>query len=212
MIVINFLGAPCAGKSTAASGLFNIMKRHGEKVEYVTEVAKDYIYSGSSHRLKDQLMILAEQNHKIERLCDKNIDFAVTDAPTIFSAFYGKDDYPESFQALSLDLFNKYPNINIYIHRNHSFNNLGRIHDEKESMKIDLNMRNFLINNSISFVEVASNNATPENLYDYVKVFLKEMEEQLIEEELLLKSDTNQISEKKENIDNKNDDVEDKKE
>lgn len=169
MKVINFFGAPCAGKSTAASGLFNIMKRNGYKVEYVTEVAKDYIYSGSRHMLKDQLLMLAEQEHKVNRLVDKNIDYVITDAPILFSAFYGSDNYPESFSDLCLDLFNRYDNLNIFVHRNHPFTNLGRIHNEEESNFINKLMHTYLINNSISFVDISSDNATAENLFDYVK-------------------------------------------
>lgn len=171
MKVINFFGAPCAGKSTAASGLFNIMKRQGKKVEYVTEVAKDYIYSGSEHMLRDQLLLLAEQEHKVKRLLDKDIDYAITDAPILFSAFYGAQYYPESFQQLCLDLFNEYENINIFVHRAHKFNSLGRIHNEEQSDQIDKQMYSYLINNNISFVDISSNNATAETLSTYIEYY-----------------------------------------
>lgn len=171
MIVINFFGAPCAGKSTAASGLFNMMKRQGKRVEYVTEVAKDYIYSGSEHMLQDQLLILAEQEHKIRRLLDKNIDYAITDAPILFSAFYGSQNYPDSFQQLCLDLFNQYESINIFVHRSHEFNNIGRIHNEEESNMIHKVMHTYLINNNIPFVDISSGAATAETLAEYIKYY-----------------------------------------
>ena len=45
--VINLLGAPGAGKSTAAAGLFYRMKKEFLSVELVTEYAKDLIYPES---------------------------------------------------------------------------------------------------------------------------------------------------------------------
>ena len=170
MKVINFFGSPCAGKSTAASGLFNMMKRHSLRAEYVTEAAKDYIYSGSGHLLGEQLLIFAEQNHRVSRLVDKDIDYVITDSPILFSSFYAKN-YPESFHQLCRDMFNRYENINIFVHRSHPYNMLGRIHNEDESNEIAQQMHAFLINNSIAFVDISAKNATAENLYEYVSTY-----------------------------------------
>lgn len=169
MKIINFFGAPCAGKSTAASGLFNVMKKTGYKCEYVTEVAKDYIYDGSEHILGEQLLILAQQNHRVSRLKDKNIDFAITDAPILFSSFYASKDYPESFHSMCLDFFNMYDNINIFIHRSHEYNTLGRIHNESQSDLIAEKMINYLINNNIKYVDISAKAASPEIILSYIE-------------------------------------------
>lgn len=169
MKIINFFGSPCAGKSTAASGLFNEMKRHNYRCEYVTEVAKDYIYDGSAHILSDQLLILAEQCRRINRLLDKNIDYAITDAPVLFSSFYALDSYPECFHELCLHMFKKHENINIFVHRTHPYNNLGRVHNEDQSNAIAQKMHAYLINNAIPFVDITAKNATSETLLQYIK-------------------------------------------
>lgn len=171
MKVINFFGAPCAGKSTAASGLFNSMKKAGYKCEYVTEVAKDYIYDGSEHILGEQLLILAQQNHRISRLKDKDIDFVITDAPILFSSFYAPENYPQSFHDVCLDFFNMYDNINIFIHRSHEYNMLGRVHDEQQSDLIADKMINYLINNNIKYVDITAKSSNPEPLLTYVESF-----------------------------------------
>ncbi len=168
MKVINFFGAPCAGKSTAASGLFNIMKRSGLRAEYVTEAAKDHIYSGNGHMLEEQLLIFAEQSHRVNRLIGKNIDYVITDSPLLFSSFYASPAYPDSFHELCFDFFNKYENINIFVHRSHPYNMLGRIHDETESDSIATRMHTFLINNNVKFVDISAKTATAENLQSYV--------------------------------------------
>lgn len=170
MKVINFFGAPCAGKSTAASGLFNIMKRTGYRCEYVTEVAKDYIYSGSSHILADQMLIFAQQAHKVDRLLNNEIDYAITDSPLLFSSFYAAADYPASFHELCMDFFNKHENINIFVHRSHDYNMLGRVHDESQSDLIAKKMHDWLINNGVKFVDISSKTATAENLFSYISV------------------------------------------
>ena len=65
--VINLWGEPGAGKSTVAAGLFNLMKLMGEKVELVTEYAKDLTYEKNHVSLQNQLLILATQDNRLRR-------------------------------------------------------------------------------------------------------------------------------------------------
>ena len=55
--VISLFAGPGAGKSTAAAGLFNLMKCKGESCELVTEVAKGMTYENHS-ALGNQLLVL----------------------------------------------------------------------------------------------------------------------------------------------------------
>lgn len=45
---INVLGGPGVGKSTTAAYVFSEMKRMGLSVEYVPEVAKDFVWEDRS--------------------------------------------------------------------------------------------------------------------------------------------------------------------
>ena len=96
------------------------MKSKGYKVELVTEFAKDLVYQESFFRLKDQLMILARQNHKLWVLKDK-VDYAIVDSPLLLSCYYYLDngDYSEKlFKDFVIDTYNKYNNLNIFLQRN----------------------------------------------------------------------------------------------
>ena len=59
--VINIFGAPNAGKSTVAAGLFYIMKINGYNVELVNESAKDLVWNGQTEHLSEQLIVFTKQ-------------------------------------------------------------------------------------------------------------------------------------------------------
>ncbi len=168
MKVINFFGAPCAGKSTSAAELFSLMKKNGVRCELITEVAKDMIYDGNTSGLKNQNLIFATQEHRFFRLLDKGIDYAITDSPLLFSAFYAPQDYPPEFKKLCFHFFNKYENMNFYLKRNHAYSLIGRIHNEEDSAKVDRNMHAFLVNNSIPFTEMLASDSTAQKVLDYL--------------------------------------------
>lgn len=57
------------------------------KSEYVSEYAKDLVWSGSTQKLNDRLKVFAEQNHRLYRLKDK-VDVVITDSPLLLSVIY----------------------------------------------------------------------------------------------------------------------------
>ncbi len=168
MKVINFFGSPAAGKSTAASGLFHLMKKHGYNCELVTEFAKDLIYDGSSHILRNQNFVFANQEFRQHRLLDKGIDFAITDSPLIFSAFYATKDYPPSFKELCFDFYNRYDNINFFLNRSHEYTQIGRVHKEDESEHLSMTMKAYLVNHNVPFIEMDASESIPEKILDYL--------------------------------------------
>lgn len=149
MLVINLFGGPGTGKSTTAAGLFYEMKTRGYKVELVTEFAKDLVYQESYFRLKDQLMILARQNHKLWVLKDK-VDYAIVDSPLLLSQHYFQynGDYDEKlFKDFVLDTYNRYNNFNIFLKRNideHPYQEYGRSQTLDEAIEIDESIKKIL--------------------------------------------------------------------
>ena len=149
MVVINLFGGPGTGKSTTAAGLFYEMKSQGYRVELVTEFAKDLVYQESYFRLKDQLMILARQNHKLWVLKDK-VDYAIVDSPLLLSQHYYQDngDYSEQlFKDFVLDTYNRYDNLNIFLQRNieeHPHQEYGRLQTLDEAIEIDKSIKDIL--------------------------------------------------------------------
>ena len=56
MIVVNFFGQSCTGKSGHASALFGELKKRGFKVELVREHCKTYFYEGTQYKLDNQML------------------------------------------------------------------------------------------------------------------------------------------------------------
>jgi len=165
MRVINFFGGPGSGKSTAAAGLFYLMKKKKFNVELVTEFAKDLVYEGSNHALSQQNYVFANQEYRIARLIDK-VDIAITDSPLILSTFYAKDSYPKSFTQLCIDLFNGYDNVNYFIKRNFEYSPLGRNQTIEEAILIDKKIISFLITEGFHFEIITAGDDIPELIYN----------------------------------------------
>lgn len=58
MLLINFVGSPGSGKSTAAAGLFHRLKTRHWNVELVTEYTKELILMEDRWSLSDELLYL----------------------------------------------------------------------------------------------------------------------------------------------------------
>ena len=140
MLVINLFGGPGVGKSTLAAQVYAELSKLGYNTEYVGEFAKDVIWSDCQGLLQDQLLVAANQNHRIMRL-DGKVDIVVTDSPSLLGVVYRnfwKDDrYSSLLDTLIWELHNKYSRLNFVIPRCHQFVKDGRVHDEQESVAID---------------------------------------------------------------------------
>ena len=157
--LINFVGEPGSGKSTAAFVLAGIMKQRGFRVELVPELisAKMLAYSNSDF-IKDQLFVLAEQN-KMLNLLDKSLDYIISDSPLFLSCIYGKhhwknqgkEQVENSFNQFVMDLYNSYDNQVILLERHHDYVTDGRVHSEQESTNIRTKIVDFMNNNNISY-------------------------------------------------------------
>lgn len=178
MININLFGGPGTGKSTTAAGLFHEMKREGVKVEYVTEYAKDLVFSKDFFRLKDQLYILAKQHHPLFKL-ENQVDFLINDGPFIIGLCYLQDSPhlpKESFQKLVLDMWNSYEHINIFLERDteeHGYQEYGREQTLAEAVGIDHQVKRMLDNNGVPYHNVKVGQNTVKDILQIVVKNLK---------------------------------------
>lgn len=168
MKVINFFGEEGAGKSTAAMGLAFLMKKSFYSVEYVSEFAKDVVWNGNVEALLNQNYILANQEHRLNRLKNK-VEIAITDSPLLLSLLYMPDDYPRSFQNFCMDLFNSYQNLNIVIERNHYYSKLGRIRTETHSLEMRDKLYKILDEKQIPYKKFVANDNVNSEIYKYLK-------------------------------------------
>ncbi len=168
MKVINFFGAPGAGKSTAALGLANVLKRAWLHCEYVPEFAKDTIWMETSHLLSRQNWVLANQELRLGMLEGK-IDYAVIDGPLPLSAFYAPPHYPQAFKDLCFHFFNSYENVNFFVNRSHQYTPIGRLQNEAQSDAIALEMKEFLSANGVPFIEISAGDSAPAAMFEMLR-------------------------------------------
>lgn len=164
MKVINLIGGPCCGKSTTAAGLFSYIKLHcNNSVELVTEVVKDYGYDRNQSAMEDQVLMTAEQNHKIRRLIPQGIEFAVTDASLLNGIVYGQHyaiDDGDVVQDMVHGLFHKYDNVVFLLPRKPHYDAYGRSQSEEEAMVIDDRMVEALDFNGIEYYDMRAHKHT----------------------------------------------------
>jgi len=162
MKVINIFGSSGAGKSTTALGLTYELKKRKVRCEYISEYAKDLVFSGCSHLLtKNQLFIFGEQHRRMSILNDSNLDYLICDSPLLLASFYG-DKYATStveLNKLILKEFNSYNNINIFLNRCVDFDSFGRVQTQEESDQDSQDLKRLLLNYNISFSEYDSNDS-----------------------------------------------------
>ncbi|MGV1835225.1 AAA family ATPase [Rhizobium rhizogenes] len=137
--VINLFGAPGVGKSTVATGLFNLMKIRGHSVEYVSEYAKDLTWSKDWMGLAHQPSLLAQQDYRLFRL-NKQVEWVITDSPLPMQiAYQGEEWLNAGLDKFTWDLFARYENFNVLLQRSGEFpyEQAGRNQTSEQAMVLD---------------------------------------------------------------------------
>ena len=179
-IVINLIGAPCAGKSTLAALVFSKLKMNNISCEIVTEFAKDLVWDESLQGLNNQLYVFSEQFYRVWRLQNK-VDVIVTDSPMLLSIYYNRKQKEENklsekyFNPLILECNDKYDNLNFFVKRNYSYDNKGRRHNEEESNKIEQDMLILYKDMNINYQEVVSDEESANMIVNITKKKLGEI-------------------------------------
>lgn len=150
-LIINLIGGPGCGKSTAAAGLFYGLKKLQCDVELSSEWVKCKVYEESFHCMDDQIYIFAKQLHKLFVLKDK-VDIIVTDCSLLNSLVYGERD--EHFDGLVLNQFNQFNNLNVLIHRKQEYEQNGRIETKEEAEHLDNIYKEIMDKNNIPYIEL----------------------------------------------------------
>lgn len=135
--VINMFGNPGSGKSTMMAYIFSELKRRGFEVEMAPEIAKEHVWDEDFRRLRNQVLVFAEQLHRIERLNGK-VQYIITDSPLIIKIGYYKErKLPEfeSFKKLCKAFSDQYNNVNILLESNQNVSEVGRDTLDLDPMK-----------------------------------------------------------------------------
>ena len=184
-LVVNLLGGPGCGKSTAMAGVFNEMKVLGVNAEECSEWIKEKVYDGDAYPFENQIYTFAQQLRKQDAM-DGKVDYIVSDSPLILSAFYGSDKYsrPE-FNELVLAEFKRFNNLNVFIERPLGFQEEGRVHSQDESVAIDKRIKEYMNKHKIPFVTVQADKDIVQNILHAVAEHNGDMRLMMAEKEVV---------------------------
>ena len=137
--IINLYGGPGCGKSTGATHIFSELKLCGISCELVTEFAKDCVWDNSVDLLNDQLLVTAQQWHRVDRLLGK-VDYIITDSPILIGLAYiaPRSYYSASLSELILNLHRSVKTMDVFIKRVKKYSMVGRIQTETEAKEKDV--------------------------------------------------------------------------
>lgn len=157
--------------STVAAGLFYKFKLHHYETELVTEFAKDLVYDGQAHIVrerKNQLMILENQIRREQRLVG-HVDWAITDSPMLFPLVYVHDEDPDRDVVISRvkDYLNNpmIKRFDFFLNRPNTYQEYGRVQTLEQAKDIDNRIIKALHDNDICYHAVDVNDNTVEWIF-----------------------------------------------
>ena len=138
-LVVNFYGGPSCGKTTAALELTAALKKAGYNVEYVSEYAKELVLENRIDELKNQQHVTDMQYKWLDRI-RQTTDVIITDSPVLLGLVYGEfNGISEEYTKQIRGYYDSFDNFNMFVTRpkDASFQQEGRVHDEKQSIELD---------------------------------------------------------------------------
>lgn len=142
------------------------MKMMHQEVEIAHEVAKDYVWDERLDVLRnDQLIIFAQQHRRVYRLIDK-VDYIIVDCPLLMCIPYIHDKFLKRLEPLIVESHHTFENQNFVLNRipDADYEERGRYHNKKESVKIHEDIIAILHKYDIPFIEVDVSPETPKNI------------------------------------------------
>jgi hypothetical protein len=125
MLLVNFVGAPGAGKSTMMAGIYFEMKISGWDVECIHEVSKERILENDQFSLSNEILMFAEKLRRALRL--KKIDVALTDCSLRQSAYYAEGQFGALGETFFREVSEGFDNIYVIVERTHAYVPEGRM-------------------------------------------------------------------------------------
>ncbi len=150
-LTVNFHAGAGAGKSTMATFVHAFLKAHGITSEYTAEEAKDMAWEGRLDLPINDILLFGQQHNRQFRLRGK-VDVIITDSPLTLSSVYRNND--NLMDALVMQEFNKYQNVNYFVVRKKKYIKKGRKENKKEATAIDQKTIDLLDNKHIPYTIV----------------------------------------------------------
>jgi hypothetical protein len=175
--IVNFIGGPGSGKSTFSYRLMAHFKMNGISCEYTGEYAKEKVWDDHLKIFDNQLLVFAQQQHRLHRLVGK-VDYIITDSPLVQFVYYLDEFTPDeekkserflAFKKLIWAEFNSFTNINFFMKRPLEFNNEGRYQDSQKALKIDNEMMEILTMGGVPFSLLFCESSQLEDILNYIQ-------------------------------------------
>lgn len=164
MILVEFIGAPGSGKSTAAAELYSMLSKAAISTGLITEFIKDFANRGYNIETEDQLWILGSQARAESQVYNK-YPVVVCDTSLYLCAFYNKFlsngliDHTETVKTHLDYVDNKY-DINRVRYIRHldknRYSDIGRYQNFEESTEIEGKIFEYFNENSIQLCKTQS--------------------------------------------------------
>lgn len=164
MVIVNFVGAPCSGKSTLACNLFTELKKRHLNTEYLHEYVKTLIWENNIDDINNQYYIAKKQYTMLKNV-NASTDYTVTDSPLILGLLYNEynkhnvSDISKTKEFI-LGHLREFASESLYIfvkrNRNFAYKTQGRIHNETESDLIENLLEIMLRNLGINYMTITT--------------------------------------------------------
>jgi len=169
------LGGPGSGKSTTAANVFAHLKWQDINCELVNEYAKDLVWEHRHKTFENQIYMFGKQHHRIYRVVGQ-VDVIVTDSPILLTPIYDLERR-ESLKQLMLEEFNKVHNFNVFLKRKKKYQPKGRNQNEEQAKEKDREIKTFLEDNKIPYVEIDGTNENVDVIVKTIIITLKAIHE-----------------------------------
>lgn len=177
-LLVNFIGAPGAGKSTLAAAVFAKLKMHGVSCELVDEYVKGAVWENRLNIIQNQLYLFSKQFNKISRI-GNNVDIIITDSPIVLGIYYNRLHAPDFdfdekvFAPLVLECYNAYNNLNILVKRHYKYDTRGRYQSEQEANNMEKEIEGVYKMYNLPYVEVISSEKRADEIADRLMSYLQ---------------------------------------
>lgn len=169
MIVVNLFAGAGAGKSSIAAYVFSQLKKRHISCELVTEFAKDLVWDSNIDALRCQEYVFGVQAYRQYR-CRNKVDVLITDSPLPLNCVYGNfyGTATSNFNKAVMEAFDKYDNLNFFVHRAAAYDTKGRVENFTDATKIDNMIMDFMINADIPYTDVIGTEDGGEAILDKI--------------------------------------------
>jgi hypothetical protein len=176
-IFANLHAGPGVGKSTVAAKTFALMKEQGLHVELVTEYVKTYAWEKRIPVTTDQFLFFGKQT-KRETLVAGQVDFLITDAPSILTAYYtqvfGEPSTAAIFRSMALEYRRMMETsghrfVDIWLRRTKQYDPRGRFQTKERALEIDEELLSFLKSMRVQLTSIDANELAAQQIVDFLR-------------------------------------------